>query len=115
MTQEELFLLKFNTPIQSLLDNSVWFYHEIIRNGLCVKIYKELTDNNLPAYWGREASPWTQKDSLTISTTMMLQDFVLFHKVTQKDIKLVKCDKKLTEMYSMTGPNFHMMGDTILI
>jgi hypothetical protein len=116
MTIEELNNLRFNTPIYSNIDNTMWFYD--CREGNNFKIFKELVHTEyvenvwrgrtyINTRWGQE--PWKREGALTVSEQMMLEDFDLVYKIAKPDIKLVKKDKDLMAPYSIVKPNFHMM------
>ncbi len=116
MTVEELNTLKFNMPIMSTIDNSLWYYD--CREGDNVKIFKELihTDFVENVWRGRSyintrwrQEPWKREGSLTISEHMILEDFELVYKIFEHDFEFVKTDKSLTAPYSIVKPNFHMM------
>lgn len=116
MTPDELNTLRFNMPIMSTIDNSLWFYD--CREGNNVKIFKELihTDFIENVWRGRSyintrwrQEPWKREGSLTISEQMMLEDFVLVYEIVEPDLELVKKDKTIVAKYSIVKPNFHMM------
>jgi hypothetical protein len=118
MTLDELNSLRFNTPIMSTIDNSLWYYDSLIPpNG--VRIFKNLVVDYVEFGYRRGGrsgfinrlgdSPWIKEDELVISERMMLNDFELIYKIVKSDIKFVKKDKNLTTSFSIVTPNFHMI------
>ena len=116
MTLDELNSLRFNMPIMSTIDNSLWFYD--CREGNGFKIFKKLIDTELYENnfrgrshihfrWNQE--PWKREGSLVISEQMMLEDFELIYKVIKSDLKFVKKENNLVSKFSIYKPNFHMM------
>lgn len=116
MTPEELNSLRFNMPIMSTIDNSLWYYD--CREGNGFKIFKELIhaqyyETNfrgrtyINTRWNQE--PWKREGSLVISEQMILEDFELMYKVIKPDLTFVKKENNLVSKFSIHKPNFHMM------
>ncbi len=116
MTIDDINTLRFNTPIMSTIDNTVWYYD--CREGNNIKIFKELVHTEyyenrwrnrtyISTRWGQE--PWKREGSITIPEQMMLEDFELIYKIVEPDLELVKKDNNLMVPYSIVKPNFHML------
>lgn len=118
MTPEELNTLRFNMPIMSTIDNSVWYYDCRDYTGNAFKIFKQLNDTDYhEGRWrGRSyirtfgsQNMWEREGSLTVTEQMMLEDFELVYKIVEPDLELVKKNKYLMSPYSIVKPNFHMI------
>jgi hypothetical protein len=120
MTVDELNSLRFNMPIHSNIDNSLWYYD--CRNGNQVKIFKQLIETDyhelrgrgrsmFRSSWGSDGSPWRREGELVVPVSMILEDFELFYEIVEPDLELVKKDKTLMTRYSIVKPNFHMMNE----
>ena len=114
MTLEELNSLRFNMPIMSTIDNSLWYYDCRDYTGNAFKIFKRLDDSVNESVWrGRSYYrtgdlPWKREGELTITENMMLEDFELVYKIVNPEINFIK-KGNLKHPYSIVGPNFHMM------
>lgn len=114
MTLEELNSLRFNMPIHSNIDNTLWYYHSRVEpNG--VKIFKHLVDTSFESMWrGRSyyrtnETPWKLEGELNIPVSMILEDFDLVYRMVKTDIQFIKKDKQLVTPISIVKPNFHMI------
>jgi hypothetical protein len=118
MTLDELNSLRFNVPIHSNVDNTLWYYD--CRLGGGHRIFKQLIETEytelgrrgrtllMQHTWG-DNEPWKRVGELIVSEEMLLNDFDLVYKIVEPDLELVKKNKSLMTPYSLVKPNFHMM------
>ena len=119
MTPEDLDHLRFNTPIHSRIDDTIWYYDCNPNNGT-IKIFKELVDTPVDEYrygqrthirrWVQE-DPWRREGALTVPIEMFLDSFELVEEEVKVSTTFVKINKDIAEPYSITKPNFHILDD----
>jgi hypothetical protein len=119
MTNEDFQLLRFNSKLSSIVDDTIWYYDCNPNNGT-IKIFKELVDTppdeqrfrgrSYFRRWGRE-EPWRREGALTVPIEMFKESFELVHGIVKVSTTFVKINKDIVEPYSITKPNFHMFDD----
>lgn len=112
MTIDDLKCLKFNTPLFSKIDNSIWYFDRFsfkqrVGTAFNVHIFKELVDIQSQDLYETIPVPWTKHGILKIPMSMFMEDFELVDE--NCDIKFVKKLYYLTQPYSIVKPNYHMI------
>jgi hypothetical protein len=111
MTNDELQYLRFNVPIRSMIDGTIWYY-DCKPNPSQIRIFKELIDTlptNMGRYFIGHQDPWRREGSLTVPIEMFMEDFEVVYPNTEDESVFVKLSKDLVTPYSIINPNFHML------